>query len=152
MKGLAVIKVCIPVQHDTDVYHNNLFRAPHFALFSVDIHQDGSVTYQFDKTIDNPFQGHDTAASDTCPNRGICDQDNCTVEHFNEHFTLTKTMKKCDYILADYFCDTMTKALKSEGVRLYKISPFLKHTDIAIKNFILGESLANQLQDIQAQA
>lgn len=151
-KVKQAMKVCIPVQNDTNVYHNNLFRAPHFALFDVDKDANGSVSYHLDKTIDNPFQGNASAEPDSCPNRGICDQEDCTVEHFNEHFSLSHSIKKCDYILADYFCDTMTKALRSEGVKLYKISPFLRDTDIAIKNFILGESLADKLQDIHAKA
>lgn len=146
------MKVCIPVQNNADIYHNNLFRAPQFAQFIVETLEDGNVYYSFEKTIENPFHTTASADEDTCLNRGICDQENCTVAHFNEHFTLSKTMKKCDYVLADYFCDTMTKALKSEGVKIYKISPFLRTTDIAIKNFILGVPFANTLQDIHARA
>lgn len=141
------MKVLIPVKNQTDVYHDNLFRAPTFAVYSID-NICSNVYCSLMETIQNPYSCLDNKESSNCENHGICDQDHCTFQHKEEHYHLIQSMKNCDVILADHFCDTMTTALQEKGIKIYKLSPFLKKSDIAIKNFLLGVSLASTLQHI----
>ena len=141
------MKVLIPVTNQTNVFHDNLFRAPQFAVYSID-NKSSNVYCSLMDVIQNPYSYLFNNDKSLCENHGICDPDNCTLQHLQEHYSLTRNMDSCDYILADHFCETMTKALKEKGINIYKISPFLHKSDIAIKNFLLGVSLASTLQHI----
>jgi len=139
--------VWVPVKNQTDVYHNNIFRAPFFALYAIDRVKSNVYCSCID-LIRNPYSCLKNMNQELSQNYGICDPESCTMEHITEHYILSHRIKSCDYVLADHFCETMTKALQEKGVTIYKISPFLHSPDIAIKNFILGVSLASKLQHI----
>jgi len=141
------MRVLVPVKNKTDVFHDNIFRAPLFALYTID-HVESDVYCSCIDLITNPCISQENMSPGLSQNYGICDPEHCTKEHIEEHYTLSRSMYSSDYILADHFCDTMTKALQEKGVTIYKISPFLHSPDMAIKNFILGVSLASKLQHI----
>ena len=141
------MKVLIPILNQTDVYHDNLFRAPSFAIYSID-NRSKNVYCSLTETIQNPYSCLHRNNATVCDNYGICDQESCSQQQKEEHFHLIQRMTNCDVILADHFCDTITTALKEGGIRLYKLSPLIKKPDIAIKNFLLGVSLASTLQHI----
>ena len=145
------MKVLIPILNQTDVYHDNLFRAPSFAIYSIE-NRSKNVYCSLTETIQNPFSCLYEKDMTTCDNYGICDQKSCSMQHKEDHFNLIKSMTHCDVILADHFCDTITTAIKEGGIKLYKLSPFLKKPDVAIKNFILGASLASTLQHIHIKS
>lgn len=139
--------VWVPVKNQTDVYHNNIFRAPFFALYTID-RVESNIYCSCIDLIRNPYSFLTNMNQELSQNYGICDPEECTKEHIEEHYILSRSIYGCDYILADHFCNTMTEALKKKGISIYKISPFLHTPDIAIKNFILGVSLASTLQHI----
>ena len=141
------MKVLIPIRNQTDVYHDNLFRAPLFAVYSVD-RESYNVYYSLVDVIQNPYSYHTYNDKDLCERNNICDLANCTLHHLQQHYSLSRNLDICDYVLANHCCETMTKALKEKGINIYKISPFLQKSDIAIKNFLLGASLASTLQHI----
>ncbi|UFH58424.1 NifB/NifX family molybdenum-iron cluster-binding protein [Sulfurovum mangrovi] len=141
------MRVVIPVKNRTDVFHDNMFKAPLFAVYTID-HIEPNVYCTCIDIINNPYSSPDDISPEHFENHGICDPESCTMEHITEHYILSHRMKSCDYVLADHFCANMTKALQEKGVAIYKISPFLHSPDIAIKNFILGVSLASKLQHI----
>jgi len=152
VKGKENMKVLIPVINQTDVFHDNLFRAPSFAEYIINTYNNIDYFCSLNETFTNPFSYVATNDQTLCNNRGICDIDNCTVQHLKEHYTLSKSLKSCDYILTDYSCETMREALKLEGINVYHISPFLHSTDIAIKNFLLGVPIASTLQHIHFES
>ena len=141
------MRILVPVKNKTDVYHNNMFRAPQFAIYTID-HIEPNVYCTCTDIISNPYSHLVDISPELSKNYGICDPESCTMEHITEHYILSHRIKSCDYVLADHFCETMTKALQEKGVTIYKISPFLHSPDMAIKNFILGVSLASKLQHI----
>jgi predicted Fe-Mo cluster-binding NifX family protein len=148
-----MVKVLVPVKNETDVYHDNIFSAPRFALYSIDIKESidknaSRVYYACEYIIENPkldSEHHEYAGQ---RDHGICNAEFCSDAHYNLHYELSKSIDECDYILVNHTCETMMRALKETGINLHKISPFLRKTDIAIKNFILGVSLASTLQHI----
>ena len=146
------MKVLVPVINQTDVFHDNLFRAPLFAEYTIDTYNDNDVYCSLNGTIANPYSYLSSDDQASCDKHKICKAESCTVEHLKEHYQLSKRLKHCDYILADHFCETMTDALEKEGIHIYNISPFLHKTDIAIKNFLLGVSIASTLQHIHFKA
>ncbi|MDM5270880.1 hypothetical protein PGH07_01660 [Sulfurovum sp. zt1-1] len=141
------MRILVPVKNQTDVFHDNMFKAPLFAVYKID-HIDPNVYCTCVDLISNPYSCQESLSQERFENYGICDPAQCTMEHITEHYILSHRMKSCDYVLADHFCDTMTKSLQEKGVNIYKISPFLHSTHIAIINFILGVSLASTLQHI----
>jgi predicted Fe-Mo cluster-binding NifX family protein len=150
VKGKRDMKVLVPVSNQTDVFHNNLFKAPLFAEYTIDTYDDVDFYCSLKKTISNPCNS--VEESTPCDTNGICDIESCSVAHLKEHYTLSKHLKDCDYILIDHACETMTDALYKEGINIYHIAPFLRKTDIAIKNFLLGVSIASTLQHIHFKA
>jgi len=141
------MKVLVPINNRSDVYHNNLFKAPHFALYIIDS-TEFNVYCTLKDVMENPYYSLDENSQVSANKYGICDSENCTIQHLNEHIILSQQMADCDYILADHFCDTIIKALNDKGINIYKISPFLQSSDAAIKNFLLGVSIANTIQNI----
>ena len=138
------MKVLVPLENRFNVYHNNLFKAPRFALYTID-RTKYNIYCSLQDIIENPNTVVDEHTSD---NYGICDQKICTKEHLEEHHLLSKHIKECDYVLGVHFCDNTLKAFQFKGTNIYKISPFLRSTETAIKNFLLGVSLASTLQHI----
>lgn len=141
------MKVLIPVKNQTDVYHDNLFRAPLFAVYSVE-NKNSNFHCSLIDVIQNPYSSHFNYGTALYENNMICDTENCSLQHLQEHYNLSKEMDIYDYVLTDHCCETMTSALKEKGINIYKISPFLQKSDIAIKNFLLGASLASTIQHI----
>ena len=141
------MKVLVPIKNRSNVFSNNLFRAPHFALYTIDT-IDHNIYCTLHDIISNPYYATNESCQIATDNYGICDKASCTVEHLKEHAVLGEHLEDCDYILAVHFCDTMIQALNDKGINIYKISPFLHSSDIAIKNFLLGVSFANTIQNI----
>ena len=141
------MRVLVPVKNKSDVFHDNMFRAPLFALYVIDLVESNVYCSCID-LITNPYSCPESLSQELSENHGICAPEKCTKEHIAEHYTLSRSIYSCDYMLADHFCDTMTEALQEKGINIYKISPFLQTPDMAIKNFILGVSLASTLQHI----
>ncbi len=145
------MKVLIPIKSKTDLYHDNPVRAPYFALYKID--NIGSFfVYMLEDIIENPQLLPNNNEDAFINNHGICDQKHCSKEHVDAHYNLTEKLHGCDYILIDHYCKTVTNVFETVGVKTYKLSPFLQTTDIAIKNFLLGASLASTLQHIHARA
>lgn len=140
------MKVLIPLDTQTRVYHDNVFKAPNFGVYSID-KSGNNLFCSFIEQIPNPFSSlyhHETS----CQDHGICDTSKCTLKHLHEHYTLLQGITSCDFILANRFCTTMTKAFNEKGIHIYKIPPFVHKPDVTIKNFLLGVSLASTLRNI----
>lgn len=141
------MKVLVPIKNRSDVYHKNLFRAPLFALYNIDS-SEHNVYCTLKDIIKNPYSIAENNTQLPSDKHGICNPENCTIEHMNDHIVLSQYINDCDYILGVHFCENILQALNDKGVNIYKISPFLHSSDIAIKNFLLGVSFANTIQNI----
>lgn len=144
-----MIKVLLPLTQTKEVYHDNFFKAPHFGIFSID-NQKRDVYCRLETLVANTYSCSGDPTH--CANRGMCDQSQCSIEHMEDHYKFSQSIKGCDYVLADRYCDTMAEAFRSSGIALYKLSPFLHTSEIAIKNFLLGVSLASTLRHIHIKA
>ncbi len=146
-----MMKILIPLTQTKEVYHDNFFKAPHFGIYTID-NQKRDIYCQFESLVPNPYECIYTNDPTHCANHGMCDQTQCTVQHIEDHYAFSKSINGCNYVLADRYCDTMVEAFRQTGITLYKLSPFLHTVEIAIKNFILGVSLASTLQHIHVKS
>lgn len=142
-----MIKVLLPLTKNKMVYHDNFFKAPYFGIFTINS-QNCYVYCRLETFIPNSYNCVYEENPLLCANHGMCNQTQCTLQHLEEHYDFSKNIDGCDYVLADRYCETMFDALKQGGITLYKLSPFLQTAEIAIKNFLIGVSIASTLQHI----
>jgi predicted Fe-Mo cluster-binding NifX family protein len=71
-----------------------------------------------------------------------------SIGHICEHYALLETISNCNYLLASNYCENTFNTLSKGGIIIFKIPRIIKNIDIAIKNFLIGASFANKLQNI----
>jgi len=142
------MKIAIPLNNDLSFYHNNPITAPRFAIYNIDIKRS-CVISSLDNIIDNPSNSTNNGKYTVSQIQCTCDENKCSdIKHISEHYFLLDSIGGCDYLLANHYCDNINRALDNGGITIYKISPFIHKSDYAIKNFLLGASLANTIQNI----
>jgi predicted Fe-Mo cluster-binding NifX family protein len=70
------------------------------------------------------------------------------IQHICEHYALLETISSCTYLLADNYCKNTFSTLKKGGITVFRIPSIIKNVDQAIKNFLIGASFANKIQNI----
>lgn len=142
------MKIVIPLNSDLNFYHDNPITAPRFAIYIIDIKRS-YVRSSLETIIDNPWNSTNNGKYQSSQIRCACDKDTCSdLGHISEHYFLLDSIGGCDYLLADHYCKNIHRALVNGGISIYKIPPFIHKSDYAIKNFLLGASLANTIQNI----
>ena len=142
------MKIAVPINNLMSLYHLNPFTAPKFAIYSV-VGDRSNITFGLKSVVDNPWvninQGEFDKSQVTCS----CDISKCTnMQHISEHYALLDVIGGCDYLLVDHHCDNISRTLKNGGIQIYKVPPIINKIDTAIKNFILGASLASTFKHI----
>lgn len=147
-KVLVVMKIVIPLNNDLNFYHDNPITAPRFAIYNIDIKRS-HVSSSLETIIENAWNSTNNGKFQMSQIQCACDKNKCSdIEHITEHYFLLDSIGDCDYLLADHYCDNINRALDNGGITIYKIPPFIHKSDYAIKNFLLGVSLANTIQNI----
>lgn len=142
------MNIAIPLNNNLSFYHSNPITAPKFAIYHIDS-KKSRVRTSLDSIVDNPLnstnQGNYTVSQIEC----ACNVDKCSdITHISEHYVLLESIGDCEYLLADHYCDNINRALLNGGITIYKIPPFIHKPDNAIKNFLLGASLASTIKQI----
>jgi predicted Fe-Mo cluster-binding NifX family protein len=142
------MKIVIPLNNDLNFYHDNPITAPRFAIYTIEIKRS-YVRTSLEHIIENPWNRTNNGKYEASQIQCACDQDRCAdLAHISEHYFLLDSIGGCDYLLADHYCENIHRALVNGGITIYKIPPFIHQSDYAIKNFLLGASLANTIQNI----
>ncbi len=142
------MKIAVPVNNIMTFYHFNPFTAPKFAIYSIDGDRN-KVTFRLQSVVENPWVGTDFGEFETKQVTCNCDSSACAnMQHISEHYALLDVIGGCDYLLVDLHCDNVSRALKNGGIQVYKTPPIIHKIDTAIKNFILGVSLASTFKHI----
>ncbi len=141
-----VVKVVMPVDHRLFFYHYNPLTAPRFAIYQVAVVNQKAI-FSLEATIHNPFFIGNGDVCDTALSECRCSKETIeSPEHQSIHYQLLSVMVGCQYLLADRYCKNLKDALGNYGVSIGKIPPIIHHVDHAIKNFLIGASIANNVQ------
>jgi predicted Fe-Mo cluster-binding NifX family protein len=142
------MKIAVPVNDTFTFYHRNPFTAPKFAIYSIEGDRS-HLTFSLSCVVDNPRNGINEGEFEESQIACDCDSKQCTnMHHVFEHYALLDAIGGCSYLLADHYCDNTSRALNKGGVKVFKIPPIIHRIDSAIKNFLIGASLASTFKHI----
>lgn len=139
------IKVVLPVDHHLAFYHNNPLTAPQFAIYylaTVNL----KASFSLITTFHNPFLLESGNECSMALRECHCSQETVEIpEHKSVHYQLLSVMVGCQYLLADRYCENLKEALGNYGISVYKIPSIIQHTNHALKNFLVGASIADNV-------
>ena len=142
------MKIALPLNPELTFYHQNPFTAPKFAIYTIE-GERMHMTFKLSEVVDNPccdlnggqFEENELGCS--------CDESQCTdMRHLFEHYALLDAIGGCSYLLVDRCCENTARALSNGGVQVFKIPPIIHRIDSAVKNFLIGASLASTFKHI----
>lgn len=141
-------KIAIPLNDKMNFYHKNPMTAPKFAIYIID-GKSKNVTFSLLHILDNPLNHTHKDGYDQSQIECKCEGSTCSdADHKAKHYVVLDAIQECEYLLVDYYCENIVTALKSGNIKTYKIAPFITQVDMAIKNFLLGASIANTVKHI----
>lgn len=147
------MKVAVPLNSTDQVYRDNPFTAPKFAIYHIDAART-PVIFTLEKINENPWLEQDGEMfSDTMMcSAGCSDMAQKDFDHIIEHYALLEAVSGCSYMLVKTYCDNIKHTMRNGGVELFNIPPFIKEPSLAIKNFLIGANIASSIQYIQHEA
>ena len=137
--------VAVPIDAQGQLYRLNPVTASHFAIYESTTH-NRRITLKYVKTIESR-----EIIKPTDLKTAHCEcnaQDKDRVEHISAHYMLLETLGSCDYLLSHTFCSTLSKALDTGHVSIFKIPPIIRHIENALSNFIIAIKPAVTFSDI----
>ena len=141
-------KIAIPLSNTMGFYHKNPMTAAKFAIYTINIKKN-NVTFLLLRVVDNPFNSTNNGNYSQSQIQCTCNQSTVSdIHHKAEHYVILDAIQGCKYLLADCYCKNIVRAMKIADIQLYKIPPFITDVHMAIKNFLLGASLASTFKQI----
>ena len=142
------MKIAVPLNDTFTFYHRNPFTAPKFAIYSIEGDRS-HLTFGLFAVVENPWSAINDGGFEESQIACDCDSKQCTnMHHVFEHYALLDAIGGCSYLLADHYCDNTSRALNNGGIKVFKIPPIINKIDSAIKNFLIGASLASTFKHI----
>lgn len=142
------MKIAIPLNKDLTLYNDNPYTAPKFALYFIEGNRT-NISFKMLKILDNPRYIEVSDRVEEIQKKCDCDVERqVDMQHICEHYSILETIGSCSYLLAAKYCHNTYKTLKTGGVKVFKIPSIIKKTETAIKNFLIGASLASKIQNI----
>lgn len=142
------MKIALPINDTLTIYKNNPHTAPRFAIYIIE-HKANGVYFSLSSIVENPLSKYKSQMFDQEQKSCECSAEReKNIEHICEHYSLLETLSDCSYLLANKYCKNTKSSMMKAGVVLFKIPPIINQIDIAIKNFILGVPLANNIRYI----
>ena len=141
--------IAIPTDENLAIYHDNAYTAPKFTIYSIYLQDKTNIRISRKSIIDNPL--YRVKCNSFCEDQIKCDCDidsSKNLRHLYEHYALLDIISGCSYLLANRYCDNVARTMDKGGICIYKIPPIIKEVEMAIKNFLIGASLANRIQHI----
>lgn len=141
--------IAIPTDEQHVIYHDNPYTAPKFAIYSVIQNAKTDVTFALKSIVDNPLYRLKCNIFEDDQLKCNCEDERAnSIKHIYEHYALLDVLGGCSYLLANNYCKNVIRSMTNGGITIYKIPPIIKKIDMAIKNFIIGVSLASKVQHI----
>lgn len=143
------MKIALPVNETLVLYKNNPHTAPKFAIYDVITTNDKNVYFSLHSVIENRFCKLKNANFDERETHCECDiQRQKNLRHKCDHYAILELIGECSYLLANKYCKNTKKSMEQGGIKMFKIPPIINSVNIAIKNFIIGDSIANKIKQI----
>ncbi len=140
--------IAIPLTTELSIYHNNPFTAPQFGIYSIE-KQERNILFLQKNIVQNPWsKTNDTSFDEEQITCSCTPEKQCELTHMVQHYGLADLLSSCTYLLADKRCDNIANTFQKLHIKLYKIPAIIKDPKSAIKNLIIGVSLADHIQDI----
>jgi predicted Fe-Mo cluster-binding NifX family protein len=141
--------IAIPTDNNQTIYHDNAYTAPKFTIYSIFLADKTNIRFSLKSVIDNPLSSLKCDSFDPKQLECGCDAQNAAnLGHIYEHYALLDAISGCSYLLANKYCENVSRTMKKGNIAIYKIPPIIKEVEMAIKNFLIGASLANRIQHI----
>lgn len=143
------MKIALPVNDTLTLYKDNPHTAPRFAIYDVVTTKNKEVYFSLHSVIENKFSQLKNAEFDEKERHCDCDilrQEN--LRHKCDHYAILELIGECSYLLANKYCNNTKKSMEQGGVKMFKIPPIINTLNTAIKNFIIGDSIANKIKQI----
>lgn len=142
------MKIAVPFGNQLELYRLNPTTAPKFGIYDIDSTKNG-VNIRLISVEMNPWCKNSCEAFDATAEQCACDDIRQNdIRHITEHYALLEVLSGCRYVLADAYCDNTRRALNNGGITLFKYPSVIRSAEGAIKNFIIGASLAYTVEHI----
>lgn len=143
------MKIAIPLGSDMELYRDNPLTAPQYGIYHLHKTQQGDLKVLLSDVIKNRLCDLVGCTLDDAKKKCSCDAvQQEDFAHQLEHYALPDAIVGCDYLLANFSCENTKKVLARSGIKLFHYASFIRQTDQAIKNFIIGVSFADTIQHI----
>ncbi len=147
MEG-ETLKIAVPFSRELELYRQNPSSAPKFGIYDIQLEKN-SVDIRLLSVEMNPWCVSNCDLFDEDATNCACDEDRQNdIRHITEHYALLELLSGCSYLLADHYCDNTKRALNNGGIHIFKYPTIIRTTENAIKNFIIGASLANTVEHV----
>lgn len=142
------MKIALPMDENLSFYKDNPHTAPKFAIYDIETVQS-SIHFSLNSIIDNQLSRVKNHEFDESEKKCDCDtQRQSNLRHKCDHYSLLEELSDCSYLLANKYCKNTQMAMSLGGIKIFKIPPIINEIDMAIKKFIIGDSLASQIKQI----
>jgi len=138
------MKIAVPLDKEKKVYHDNPWRAPSFAIYTV-TEEDEDLIYDCIAEKENPRVGYDPI---TCAD-GCSDAVKADLSHISEHRIFLESLHGCRYLVAETYCNNVEKVLGDSGIGIYRIPPIVKNPDLAVKNLLVNLKFTDNVQKVK---
>lgn len=144
----ADMKIALPIDESLSFYKDNPHTAPKFAIYNIEIGEI-DIFFSLDKIIENKLFRVKSNEFEEQERKCECaTQRQENLRHKCDHYSLLEEINGCSYLLANKCCTNTQNSMKIGGIKVFTIPPIINKIDIAIKNFIIGGSLASQIRQI----
>ena len=142
------MKIAVPFNQQHELYRRNPSTAPKFGIYEINMDKE-EVAIALLQVVENPWTARECESLDSTSANCSCDElRQNDIRHITEHYALLEVLSGCSYLLADRFCANTKRALSKGGIRLFKYPSVIRTTENAIKNFIIGASLASTVKHV----
>ncbi|MEJ2467868.1 MAG: hypothetical protein P8Y65_05790 [Campylobacterales bacterium] len=140
------MKIAVPFSQELELYRRNPSTAPKFGIYEI-VTEKRRIAISLLVIERNPWCSGSCDVFDAESANCACDEARQKdIRHITEHYALVEVLKGCSYLLADHFCENTRRALNNGGIRVFKYPSVIRTAENAIKNFIIGASLANTVE------
>jgi hypothetical protein len=139
--------IAIPLDAKGNVFHNNPCACSMFSLYEVSGNRK-DTRYRHLTTKINPWEKYSGNMVND-PKMSACECETTLAQnpyHISEHFALLEVIGKANTLIVDQYCLNTLYAMKSVGIKIHKIPPFVKTPAAAIEHFIIGNEIAEHLR------
>ncbi len=142
------MKIALPLIDASTIYKDNPYTAPKFGIYNIDGNKD-NVSFGLNAIIDNPWNSSSCKLFNQDQLKCSCNKEEQErIEHKCEHYALLDLIYDCRYLLANKYCENTKKSMQSGGIAIVNVPPIITKIDTAIKNFLIGASLASTVKHI----